>query len=95
MCSGVRLATATTCPAPSCGCTVASVKPDVLKPGDKGELVFTINVSHGGKIEKYITVPSNDTATPSVRLTIKADVKKSIEISPTAINLGDLRRAER
>ena len=30
-------------PKPSCGCTVASVNPETLKPGEKGELVFTID----------------------------------------------------
>src|SRR5437763_8401101 len=28
----------------SCGCTVASVKPDQLKPGEKGEILFAINL---------------------------------------------------
>src|SRR5262245_40007272 len=31
-------------PTTSCGCTVAAVKPDVLKPGEKGELSFTLNL---------------------------------------------------
>src|SRR5438093_71139 len=31
-------------PQPSCGCTVAGVKPDVLQPGEKGELTFTLNL---------------------------------------------------
>src|SRR5271156_6599627 len=48
-------------PQPSCGCTVASVKPDLLKPGEKGELVFTVRVAgQRGMLEKHITVPSND-----------------------------------
>src|SRR6476619_1745054 len=31
-------------PTTSCGCTVASLKSDVLQPGEKGELTFTLNL---------------------------------------------------
>src|SRR6187431_496760 len=31
-------------PTTSCGCTVAGVKPDVLQPGEKGELAFSLNL---------------------------------------------------
>src|SRR5882724_5930019 len=34
-------------PKPSCGCTVTSVKPEKLQPGEKGELVFTIRLGTG------------------------------------------------
>src|ERR1041384_5960856 len=30
-------------PKPSCGCTIASVKPEALPPGASGELTFTLN----------------------------------------------------
>jgi hypothetical protein len=79
-------------PQPSCGCTVASVKPEVLKPGDKGELVFKVNVgSAHGALEKHITVPSNDPQNSKVSLSIKADIKQILEVSPTQVNLGSLR----
>src|SRR5262245_42655275 len=45
----------------SCGCTVAGVKPDKLKPGELGEIFFTLDlVNIRGPTEKQITVPSND-----------------------------------
>ncbi|HUI07629.1 MAG TPA: DUF1573 domain-containing protein [Verrucomicrobiae bacterium] len=77
---------------PSCGCTVASVKPDVLKPGEKGQLVFTVRLGGArGHLEKHINVPSNDRQSPNVSLTIKANVVQVVEVSPTQIVVGDLR----
>jgi len=79
-------------PAPSCGCTVAGVKPDVLKPGEKGELVFTVNLGAArGQLEKHINVPSNDPKTPNVNLAIKIAVQQVIEIQPAQVSVGNLR----
>jgi len=80
-------------PKPSCGCTVASVKPNTLKPGEKGELVFKVNVgSAHGPLEKHITVPSNDPAAPNINLTIKAEMKQVLEVNPSAVSVGALRQ---
>ena len=80
-------------PKPSCGCTVASVKPNDLKPGDKGELVFKVNIGASrGVLEKRITVPSNDPQSPNLMLAIKIDVKQIVEASPGAISLGAIRQ---
>src|SRR5271163_4192441 len=66
-------------PQPSCGCTVASVKPDVLKPGESGQLVFTVRVGgQRGQLEKHITVPSNDPQAEKVSLSIKIEMKQVI-----------------
>jgi hypothetical protein len=80
-------------PQPSCGCTVASVKPDLLKPGEKGELVFTVRVGgQRGQLRKNITVPSNDPQTPSISLAIKIEMKQILEASPQQLNLGPLHQ---
>ena len=64
---------------------------EVLKPGEKGELVFTVNVGHStGVIQKGITVPSNDPATPSVALTIRADISQIYSVNPQTIVVGDI-----
>jgi len=77
---------------PSCGCTVASVKPDLLKPGEKGELIFTVRLGGArGHLEKHINVPSNDAQSPNVNLTIKANVVQVVEVNPTQLIAGDLR----
>jgi Protein of unknown function (DUF1573) len=78
-------------PKPACGCTVASVIPDSLKPGEKGALTFTLNLTHAkGPTEKSITVPSNDPQNPSVKLAIKADVKPIFAVNPELLFLGDI-----
>lgn len=80
-------------PKPSCGCTVASVKPNTLKPGEKGELVFKVNVGAAhGALEKHITVPSNDPQSPNMNLAIKVDIKQVIEVTPGSIALGSIRQ---
>ena len=80
-------------PQPSCGCTVASVKPDVLKPGEKGELVFTVRVAgQRGALEKHITVPSNDPQSSKVSLSIKIEMKQILDVTPQNIQLGNIRQ---
>lgn len=79
-------------PSTSCGCTVAGVTPDTLKPGEKGELVFTFALAGiRGHSEKSITVPSNDPHNPVVKLTVKADVKQVYEAVPPQVGIGDIR----
>jgi hypothetical protein len=81
-------------PTTSCGCTVAGVKPDRLNPGEKGELVFTLNVANiqRGHAEKHITVPSNDPDNPSINLTVKADMTSVLDVSPQSVNVGQIRQ---
>jgi Protein of unknown function (DUF1573) len=80
-------------PQPSCGCTVASVKPDSLKPGEKGELVFTVRVAgQRGQLEKHITVPSNDPQAGKVSLSIKIEMKQIIDVTPQNIQLGNIQQ---
>jgi hypothetical protein len=80
-------------PTTSCGCTVAGVKPETLKPDEKGELVFTLSIANGfrGTIQKSITVPSNDPQSPNVGLSIKVDVVLVFDVSPQQVLLGNLR----
>ncbi len=78
-------------PKPECGCTVAAVKPDRLQPGEKGELSFTLNLLKVvGPFHKSITVPSNDPQQPELKLSIKCHVKKTFEISPPQVQVGEL-----
>jgi hypothetical protein len=78
-------------PAPSCGCTVAGVNPDVLKPGEKGELTFTVRLSGArGQLEKHITVPSNDPQNGSLSLSIKVVVQQIYEVNPAQVTIGSI-----
>ncbi len=76
---------------PSCGCTIAGTYPRTLKPGESGEFPFSVaSTKLRGKFSKSITVSSNDPATPSLRLQLRGVVKRYIEMSPRAIQLGKL-----
>src|ERR1041385_693 len=79
-------------PKPSCGCTVASVKPESLPPGEKGELVFTISLAHTAqKLAKEIFVPSNDPQNPTAQLAIRVETRMVLQAQPPGISLGELR----
>jgi Protein of unknown function (DUF1573) len=74
-------------PKPSCGCTVAELKPDTLAPGASGELAFTLNLGFSrAKMEKHITVRSNDPKTPESSLAIKVDYTPLYEMNPLTLS---------
>jgi Protein of unknown function (DUF1573) len=78
-------------PKPSCGCTVAKLSSDTLKPGEAGELAFTLRfVNADGIIEKDIAVPSNDPQNPSLKLTIRVKVLPTVAVSPQLLFVGDV-----
>jgi hypothetical protein len=73
-------------PKPSCGCTVAELKPDKLEPGASGELPFTLNLGVArANMEKHIAIKSNDPLTPEVSLAIKVDYTPLYDLSPTTL----------
>ena len=76
-------------PKPTCGCTVADLKPDTLKPGETGELSFTLNLGrYRTQLEKRIAVKSNDPQTPELSLTIKADYTPLYSVSSMSLVLN-------
>ena len=82
-------------PTTSCGCTVAGVKPEVLQPGEKGELTFTMNTGTAkATLQKNITVTSNDPQTPSVQLTVKAEYTPLYDVTPNIMVRMDIRKGE-
>lgn len=73
-------------PKPSCGCTVAELKPDTLAPGATGELPFTLVLgTHRAVLEKHISVRSNDPKTPEVSLSIRVDYTPLYELDPQTL----------
>ena len=73
-------------PKPSCGCTVAELKPDTLAPGASGELPFTLNLGFARTtMEKHIMVKSNDPQTPEVSLTLKVDYTPLYDLNPMTL----------
>lgn len=73
-------------PKPACGCTVAELKPDTLKPGEAGELAFTLYLGQTkAKFDKRIAVKSNDPQTPEVSLVLKADYTPLYDVNPLTL----------
>lgn len=76
-------------PKPSCGCTVAGVKPDKLEQGQSGELEFTLTIpASRGALVKQIYVTSNDPTNARVALTVKADHQPLYESQPQYLNVN-------
>jgi hypothetical protein len=81
-------------PQPGCGCTVAGLKPEVLQPGEKGELTYTINLPKTrANLQKQITDLCNDPVNPRTVLTIKADYVPLYDLSPSYFSLN-VRKGE-
>jgi len=60
----------------TCGCTVPSLKKRTYKPGEKGEIpVKFYSTGYYGKVVKIITVITNDSSNPYVRLRLMGEVK--------------------
>lgn len=73
-------------PKPSCGCTVAELKPDTLAPGATGELPFTLHLGQvKARFDKHIVVNSNDPGAPEVSLSIQVDYTPLYDLSPLTL----------
>jgi hypothetical protein len=82
-------------PETSCGCTAVTVKPDTLRPGERGEINFTLDLTNiRGEVKKTISVPSNDPDQPVVNLSIIGDAKPLFEIEPPMVYLGEVTPGE-
>jgi uncharacterized cupredoxin-like copper-binding protein len=59
----------------SCGCTVASISSKILKPGEEGTLLVELDTKgREGRMNRNITIQSNDPKEPNKTLLIFADV---------------------
>ena len=66
----------------SCGCTAALVSNNTLKPGETGQIKVSYDSQgRAGKVDRKITVVSNDPVEPSKELTITAMVDPSMHSS--------------
>lgn len=67
---------------PTCGCTVAEFDRRIA-PGSSGEVSVVVDTSSfRGPIAKSVTVLTNDTENPSLRLTVRAEVVAPVEVVP-------------
>jgi len=77
----------------TCGCTVPELQDKILQSGESGEL--EVNFKSGkfkGPQHKTIKIASNDAITPLKVITIKAYVKRSIEVLPNKINIPEIEQ---
>jgi len=73
----------------SCGCTMTKIEKKTIAPGDRGVLNVTFNPKgRAGKQEKTITLFTNDPESPTVVLTILANVITEFGIEQRVANLG-------
>lgn len=79
----------------SCGCTVPSIEKRKLGPGEKTTLtaIFDSRRFHGS-VTKNIYVYSNDQQNPITKLSIHADVKQDLQVSPASIYFAGLKAGE-
>ncbi len=69
---------------PGCGCTGTILDQKELAPGEIGKIDVSLNVAGvNGPITKNITISSNDAASPTKMLYLKAEIARAITMSPT------------
>lgn len=69
---------------PSCGCTTTGIDKNLLKPGEIGKISVTFDVSaRTGPVQKSVTINSSDSVVPYLVMTLKADVKRSLTLTPS------------
>ena len=72
----------------TCGCTVPNLSKEEYAPGEAGTIKITFKASKkAGPVAKHIYVSSNDKENPKIKLTIKADVTKIIDLQPQSLSL--------
>lgn len=69
---------------PSCGCTIATPPSEPVAPGASGEIAATFHIGDRvGMQTKTIHVTTDEPGADNITLTLKADVPKLLEITPT------------
>jgi uncharacterized protein DUF1573 len=70
----------------SCGCTTAALKKNDVAPGEKGEIVATLNTGDRvGQQVKTVTVETDDPQQPQTVLTLKANIAQLLDLQPAFV----------
>ena len=68
---------------PGCYCTVAGSYPRSILPGGSGSFPFTLDSTKvRGRFSKAITISTNDTTTPQLKLYLRGESKHQIAVNP-------------
>ena len=78
---------------PTCGCTTASKWEKEVQPGQVWKLDVTFTTTgRQGKVNKSITVMTDDPDRPRIELVLKGEIRTRFEVSPSqTISLGALQ----
>jgi len=80
---------------PSCGCTASSASTDTIAPGAEGLIHVEFDTQgFSGKKLKTVKLHTNDFEEPSVMLTLSGHIEQDVEIVPTRLFFGEVRRGE-
>ncbi len=72
----------------SCGCTTTQSQKEVVSPGEKGEIIASLNIGdRTGQQVKTVTVQTDDPnpAQATIILTLKANIAQALEIKPAFV----------
>lgn len=72
----------------SCGCTTTQTQKEVVNPGEKGEIIASLNIGdRTGQQVKTVTVQTDDPnpTQATTILTLKANIAAPLEIRPTFV----------
>ena len=72
----------------SCGCTTTQTQKEIVNPGEKGEVIATLNIGdRTGQQVKTVTVQTDDPnpTQATTILTLKANITPALEIKPTFV----------
>jgi hypothetical protein len=80
---------------PSCQCAAAMPKKNRLAPGEETGIDVTMKtLSFTGRIEKVITVVSNDRGRPQLRLNVSGEVLPPYYVKPSELNFGKFSKSD-
>ena len=66
----------------SCGCTVPTWPKEPILPGEKAKIKVKYDTNRLGSFTKYVTITSNDSQNPTIRLNIVGTVDKETAATP-------------
>jgi hypothetical protein len=77
---------------PSCGCTVAKISSQIVKPGETATITASLSLAgRSGHQDKHILVESTDPQSPTLILNLHGDVRQDIMITPERLSPGQIR----
>ena len=78
----------------SCGCTSARIEKNELAPNAETELVVTIdpNRIHGFESKKSVTIYSNDSENPRLKLDVSCRFEREFILEPENIDFGEVAK---